>query len=137
MAEEKGNGYLIVKVSTASGAIPLENATVVIQGTDEDNKDVLISLTTDRSGLTRKVMLPAPSIELSAAPSPSRKPYSNYNIEVYRDGYYLQHYNGVPIFEGITAIQNARVVPVSELDAQSPYYAPGQTFDEYENPDLY
>ena len=136
MAEQTSNGYLIVKVSTASGAIPLENASVIVQGKYEINQDILLSLLTDRDGLTPRVMLPAPLKELSEAPSPSSAPYSLYNIDVFKEGYYPQHYNGVPIFQGITAIQNAHIVPTSEFDAQGPYTNKGEIFDEYENPYL-
>ena len=136
MSELTSNGYLIVKVSTASGAIPLESVTVIVQGKEDENSDVLISLLTDRNGLTPKISLPAPSKELSGAPSPSSKPYSSYNIDVYKEGYYPQHYTGVPIFDGITAIQNARIIPISEFDAKDPFYTPQSIFEEYENPDL-
>ena len=129
-------GSLIVKASTASGAIPLENVTVVIQGVDIDNSDTLISLVTDRDGITQKVELSAPPTGLSSLPSPPSRPYSLYNIDVYKQGYYPQHYNGVPIFENITAIQNALLVPISEADAKNPYYVKEQIFDEYENPFL-
>lgn len=136
MSSETPQGYLIIKVSTASGAIPVEDATVIVQGKDADNQDILISLLTDRDGLTKRVALPSPSRDLSSAPSPASKPYSSYSIDVYKDGYYPQHYNGAPIFEGITAVQNARIIPISEFDAKSPYYADGQIFNESENTDL-
>ena len=136
MAELNSNGYLIVKVSTASAAIPIENASVIIQGKDEDNQNILLSLLTDIDGLTPRITLPAPSADLSQAPSPSEKPYSVYNIDVFKEGYYPQHYNGVPIFQNVTAVQNARIVPISNLDAQNPYTNEGQIFDEYENPYL-
>lgn len=131
-----GKGSLIVKASTASGAIPLENVTVLIQGVDADNSDTLISLVTDRDGITPRVELSAPPTGLSSLPSPPSRPYFLYNIDVYKQGYYPQHYNGVPIFENITAIQNALLVPISEADAQNPYYVKEQIFDEYENPFL-
>ena len=137
MPEQNSSGYLIVKVSSASGAIPIENASVIIQGKDDDNQNILLSLLTDKDGLTPKITLPAPAKELSGAPSPASKPYSTYNIDVFKEGYYPQHYNGVPIFQNVTAIQNARVVPVSEFDAQNPYTNEGEIFDEYENPNLY
>ena len=136
MAENQSFGYLIVKVSTASGAIPVENVTVVLQGNDKDNANVFYSLFTNRDGITEKITLPAPSGALSGAPDPSSHPYSTYNIDVYKDGYYPQHYNNVPIFSGITAVQNARIIPVSEFDAQNSYYTQSQNFDEYENPFL-
>lgn len=136
MAEEKSNGYLIVKVSTASGAIPVENVTVVIQGNDKENQSIFLSKATNRDGITEKVTLPAPSAALSNKPSPASRPYSTYNIDIYKEGYYPQHYNNVPIFSDITAIQNARIIPIAELDSQNPYYTQSQNFEEYENPFL-
>ena len=136
MSELTSNGYLIVKVSTAGVAIPVEAVNVIIQGIEDENKNILLSLVTDRNGLTPKISLPAPSKELSDAPSPISKPYSTYNIDVYKDGFYPQHYTGVPIFDGITAIQNARIVPIAEFDAKDPFYTPQNIFEEYENPNL-
>ncbi|MBQ9979020.1 MAG: hypothetical protein IJP20_04440 [Clostridia bacterium] len=136
MNEQSPKGYIIVKVSTASGAIPIEGATVIVQGKDNENKDILISLLTDRSGLTEKIALPTVSRTLSEAPSPTNKPYTTYNLDVFKEGYYPQHYTGVPVFEDIVAVQNASIVPISAFDAKDPYYSKGQVFDEYENPDL-
>ena len=137
MAELNSSGFLLVKVATANGAIPIENASVIVQGKDENNKNVLLSLLTNSDGLTPRIILPAPSADLSQAPSPSSKPYSVYNIDVFKEGYYPQHYNGVPIFQNVTAIQNAQIIPISEFDAQTPYTNDGQIFEEYENPHLY
>lgn len=136
MSEQISSGNLIVRASTASGAIPIEGVTVIVQGKEDINKDVFHSLITDRDGITRKITLPAPARSLSESPSPQSKPYYTYSIDVYKEGYYPQHYNGVPIFEGITAVQNVRIVPLSEFDAQNPYYTEGQIFNEYENPNL-
>ena len=137
MPEQNSNGYLIVKVSSANGAIPIENAVVIVQGKDESNQNILISLITDRDGLTPIINLPSPNAELSESPSPTSQPYSLYNIDVFKEGYYPQHYNGVPIFEGITAVQNAHIIPFSEFDAQNPFTTEGEIFNEYENPHLY
>ena len=137
MSEQNSNGYLIVKVSTANGAIPIENAVVIVQGKDDSNKNVLISLITNPDGLTPILSLPAPKSELSETPSPQSKPYSTYNIDIFKEDYYPQHYNGVPIFEGVTAIQNAHIIPFSEFDAQNPFTTEGEIFNEYENPHLY
>ena len=136
MSELNSNGYLIVKVSTASGAIPIENATVIVQGKDENNQNILISLLTNQDGLTQRIMLPSPPKELAEEPSPINLPYSTYNIDVFKEGYYPQHYNGVPIFQNITAVQNARIIPFSEFDSENPYLTDGEIFDEYENPYL-
>ena len=136
MNEQNAKGYIIVKVSTASGAIPIEGATVIVQGKDQENKDILISLITDRSGVTEKIELPTVPRSLSETPSLGQKPYTTYNLDVFKEGYYPQHYTGVPVFEGIVAVQNASIVPISSFDARDPYYSKGQVFEEYENSDL-
>ena len=64
MAELNSYGYLIVKVSTASGAIPIENASVIVQGKDDNNQEILLSFLTNRDGITPRIMLPAPPKEL-------------------------------------------------------------------------
>ena len=110
MSEMKNEGFLIVKASTASGAIPVEGVTVVVSGIDEGNSDLLFSLITNESGLTKRISLPAPPSTLSSSPNPSATPYSRYNIDVYKDGYYPQHYTGVPIFSGVTAVQRIHVI---------------------------
>mgnify|MGYP003293106197 CR=1 FL=1 len=40
MTNETPKGYLIIKVSTASGAIPVEGASVILQGKDENNQPI-------------------------------------------------------------------------------------------------
>lgn len=136
MSPQTKSGYLIVRASTASGAIPVEGVTVIVQGRDDENSNVFLSLITDRDGLTQKITLPTVSRDESLTPSANIKPYSLYNIEVYKDGYYPQHYSGVAIFEGITAVQNARIIPLSEFEPSSPHGRGEQVFDSYENPNL-
>ena len=136
MNEQTLKGHLIVKVSTANGAIPLENVSVIIRGVEDDTRNVMLSLLTDRNGLTPKIDLPAPKRSLSESPNPASKPYTSYAIDVYKEGYYPQHYSGVPIFEGITALQNAILIPNAEFDSKDPFYTEEQDFNEYENPNL-
>ena len=115
--QSSGYGYMIVRVSTARGAIPLEDATVIIFNylPEEFDRsgDVVAVDTTNNSGITRKFSLPAPSNSLSLTPG-NGKTYSTYNISVFKDGYRPQTYVNVPVFEGITAIQNADLIPLSE-----------------------
>ena len=128
-----GAGYLIIKVATASGAIPIEGATVILRGAEDQNEQVMLSLITDKDGLTSRISLPAPSREDSRSPK-IKHPFATYNLDVFKAGYYPQYYQNVPVFDGIVALQNANVVPVSEGGEKSPYFLDGQIFDEYQNP---
>ena len=118
--QETGTGYLIVQVSTARGAIPLEGARVDIRTYESENGsspstrgDVVASLISGRDGNTIRLPLSAPPKAASAAPGNGR-PYALYQAEVSMEGYYNQTYIGIPIFDGITAIQPAVLIPLSE-----------------------
>lgn len=121
MTNSDAVGYLIVKVSTARGAIPLEGATVNIRGGKADDSGVLISLRTDRDGQTEKLSLPTPPSSASATPQSGVLPYSLYNIDVFQDGYVPLEFQGVPIFPNITSIQPAVMVPAPSLSENLPY----------------
>lgn len=129
-----GTGYIIVKVATASGAIPVERVSVIIRGNEEQTSDILLSFLTDRDGLIARVPLPAPSREQSQTPSNGTKPFSTYNIDVLKEGYYPQYYQNVPVFDGITAVQTANIIPLSEGGQKDPYVVDEQIFDQYQNP---
>ena len=79
----QAKGYLLVKVSTARGAIPLEGAQVIIRGAQRDSSDVIYSLLSDRSGSTPRVALPAPRRILSQSPE-SLSPYALYSVVLLR-----------------------------------------------------
>ncbi len=105
-----GEGYLIVRVSTARGAIPVDGAEVTIQQNSSDNTDILYSLTSGRDGLTNKVSLK--TVNKSASETPGNDiTYLNYTITVRADGYTSQYFAEVPIFDGITSYQSVYLVP--------------------------
>lgn len=114
--EKTGEGYLIVRVTTALGAIPLQGATVLIRNyeeTGEEAGDVIRSLVTDRDGLTPQITLPAPPTASSFVPG-SKDASSFFNIDVSYPGYYLQYYTSVPVFDGITSVQNVDLIPLPQ-----------------------
>ena len=106
-------GYLIVKVSTARGAIPLEGATVIIRGGTPESSGVLYSLRTDRDGKTPQISLSTPPRSMSETPG-GGTPYAAYQIEVFKDGYVPLAFENVPIFPSIVSVQPAVMVPSPE-----------------------
>lgn len=134
-----GYGYMIVRVTTARGAIPLEGAVVTVSDYYDESEPVrgnaIVTYTTNSSGLTEKFALPAPPRALSLSPG-NGKSYQTYNIKVDKEGYYQQNYINAPVFEGITSIQNADMIPFAD-NGQSDRFTPyGTIFFESENTNL-
>lgn len=122
-------GYLVIRVSTARGAIPLENATVSVRGSQKEDSGIFYSVETDSSGLTPRFALPAPPRALSQTPNDSI-PYSLWNIDVFKKGYITARFSGVPVYSGVTSIQNAELIPLTEG------YEPSERISESETPNL-
>lgn len=115
-----GLGYLVIKASTARGAIPLENASVNIRGAEAENSGVIRSLTTNSSGMTEKVSLPAPPKVLSGSPG-IILPYALYDVDVFKDGYTPIFLKNVAIFDSVTSIQPAIMIPLEDNEYTDNY----------------
>lgn len=134
-------GYLIVRVYTARGGIPVPGALVTISYADASEPAPHAVLTTDSSGRTPTISLPAPPRSLSLEPSdtsvyPRVLPYALYNIEIAREGFYKINDIGVRVFADITAIQDADLVPRAESLPQSYYRDDSQYVDQSEEDEL-
>ncbi len=114
---QAGVGYLIIHATTARGSIPLEGARVEVRDRLPEflpeRGDVLYSVVTGRDGNTVPLSLSAPSRQSSMTPSDT-PPFTTYLVTVQAEGYYSQQYINVPIFDGITAIQPADLIPLPE-----------------------
>ena len=126
-------GYLLVQVTTANTAIPLSDAFVSVSRDGTPN-ELLYTLRTGADGRTARVALAAPAREDSFVPS-EIPPFSSYNIVVQAKGFGTANYNHVPIFDGITSVQPADLVPLPQNgypDSFNPYgslITEGETFD--------
>lgn len=124
-----GMGYIIIKVSTARGAIPLEGASVNIRGATPENSDIIYSLLSDQNGLTPKIALPTPLRFLSESPG-AVLPYALYNIDVFNDGYADLSFTNVAVFDSITSLQPAVMIPLPDNE-----YTDSFVIKYDENPD--
>lgn len=113
-ADMTERGSLTVRVSTASGAIPLESASVNIRGADLADSSVIYALSTNSDGLTPTVSLPAPPRINSEYPQSTQPPYAVYNIDVFKDGYSPAFFHNVPVFSGVNSIQPVILLPLLE-----------------------
>ena len=98
-AEETGYpGSLMIWVTSSVGFFPVVGAAVTISDSASPEQ-ILETLTTDESGQTTSVLLPAPDPAYSQSPSNPR-PYADYIIEVQADGYEPVRINGAEILHG-------------------------------------
>lgn len=126
------SGNLKISVVSAIGLIPIPNAAVTISYTG-DPETPLMELTTDRSGQTPTIALPAPPLSLSLTPDAEQQPYSEYNIFVTAEGYEPVFVSGSEIFANELSLQPIRMNPVATTqEAEKIVIIPAHTlFGEY------
>ena len=113
MTKPQGEGYLVVRVTTARGAIPLSDAQVRIRKETPEDSGILYALRSDRDGLTPKVPLPTPPLSNSESPQ-GGIPFATYGVDVFRAGYAPLSFQNVPIFPNVVSVQPAVMIPLAE-----------------------
>jgi len=109
---------------------PIENATVTISYSGVPDSPVE-QLTTDVSGKTGEVELPAPPIDYSLDPSQQAQPYSNYTIQVTAPNFAPLTIEDAEILPDVTAIQETELEE-REVPEENVYVvAPHTLFYEY------
>ena len=140
--EMTGRGKLVFQITTASGAIPLEGAEIILRvfpaTADSGAGEVVAVLYSGGDGKTEVLTLPAPARSMSLEPAldGAPVPYALYDAEVNLDNFYTQSYTRIPVFDGITSIQRASLIPLPENGYADGLHPDGARFVEGENPDL-
>ena len=120
LQNDQNYGRLVVRVSAASGAVPVSGATVIIRSSqNQPPVTVLASLITDESGLTEPILVVTPPVSESLSPG-GRQPFAEISTEVSADGYFTSSNLNIPIYPGITSIQPVTLIPLpdSEINAR-------------------
>lgn len=105
--ESSYTGKLQVNVVTREN-VPVRDATVTIAASDSPN-NIIERLTTNSSGQTETIELPAPPIELSLNEANTTRPYTTYNIRIEALGYETEFIENAGILPDVLAIQNVRL----------------------------
>ncbi|MEZ3427161.1 MAG: peptidoglycan-binding protein [Lachnospiraceae bacterium] len=131
-AENTATGELRISVTSSLGQIPIQDATVSISYAGSPDT-VMETLSTDNSGLTETVSLPAPPIELSLEPESTVQPYSEYNITVTAPGYEPVEVTGSELLADTISLQPIRMNPleVTEEDEKLVNIPPHTLWGEY------
>ncbi len=110
-------GRLVIRVSAASGAVPISGATVVIRSSENNPPlTVLATVITDESGLTEPILVLTPPVSESLSPG-GRKPFAEISTEVSAEGYFTSSNLNIPIYPGITSIQPVTLIPLPYSEA--------------------
>ena len=137
-----GTGQLIFRVTTAGGAIPLEGARVIVRNRGEEGDpergNAITVLYSDRNGKTEIIPLPTVPRQESLAPRDgnSPPPFLCYDAEVTLSGYRTVNFICIPVFDGVTSVQPADMVPLPENGRENGFTYEGLSIVEGENPDL-
>lgn len=124
--ETQSTGKLRINTTSVLGSRPITGATVQISYTGAPDQ-VLEEVTTDISGQTDAISLPAPDEALSMEPS-AIPPYSEYNLKISAPGFETIEIIGADILPNTTAIQNAQMMPMADA-----WGATAETFTIPEN----
>lgn len=109
-------GSLRFRTYTARNALPVPGANVKLSKIIGGSRHMFYDLTTDESGQTPVVNVPAPSSSLSQTPNSAVQPYSLYDADITAKGYIPISIRGLPVFEGILSVQRAAMVPSTGTD---------------------
>ena len=125
-------GYILVNVRTGDDSSAVAGAMVLVTALVDGKRLVLASGETDESGISPRFELPAPDLIHSQAPDPDRRPYALYDVSVSAEGFFRARSVDVPVFSGITSVQNFNLIPVplmmNSSDETVTYYNAEPTF---------
>ena len=103
-----GIGYLKIRASAASQALPISNLKIVVSKTIGNNKIIFFEGTTNSSGVIERIELPAPKQNTDDLTPPSS---ITYDINATYEPDNLDDIYKVNIYENIYVIQRINVVP--------------------------
>ncbi|WP_295093193.1 carboxypeptidase regulatory-like domain-containing protein [Ruminococcus sp.] len=105
-------GYILINVRTGDDSSAVEGAFVKVTAVVDGKRLVLASGNTDESGISPKFSLPVPDFKQSQTPDPDERPYNLFDVSVYAKGFFRARSVDVPVFSGITSVQNFNLIPV-------------------------
>ena len=107
-------GTLVTRVFTGRGELPVAGATIsIVQRGAEGKLDLLSVQVSDASGDTVPVSIDTPHPDLSQSPG-TEAPYAVVDVWADRQGFRQLVIRNVPIFPGITSLQELPLIPQPE-----------------------
>ena len=108
------SGTLVTRVFTGRAELPIAGASVSVVKKDGDRLlDLLTMQVSNRGGDTEAYIIDTPEPEQSQSPG-NPAPYALVDLWVDRQGFQLLVVEDVPIFPGVTSVQDLPLVPMPE-----------------------
>ena len=104
LKDNPGYGYLKVRASSASEAMPVSGVNIVVSLNYKDEEIIFFNGKTNESGVIEKIKLPTPVLDENNLVKPSKLIYT-IRAE-YKD--FLNTYN-VSMYEGVCVVQNINI----------------------------
>lgn len=111
------SGTLKISIVSAMDQSPIAGASISVSDTGEP-QNVLATLTTDSSGQTESITLPAPPVAWSLDPDTLEQPYSEYNITVTAEGYEPVLVSGSELLATQNSLQLIRMNPLTMTEEE-------------------
>ncbi len=106
-------GRLQVRVSTENQAIPIPGAVITVTRQTDGQPELIRTVIADDNGLTPFLDLPTKDRRLSLEPN-HPEPYAVYTVDVTANGYFPKRFIDLPVYGGVTAVQNVSMIPLPE-----------------------
>ncbi len=126
MQNATARGQLKISIVSKVTSAPIENATVRISYTGVP-ESILEELTTNISGNTATIDLPAPPVEYSLNINNEIQPYSEYTLTVSAAEHETLTISGSEILADTLALQNIQLNPYASNEAPQIYVIPAHT----------
>lgn len=132
MMQENGNtnsidtGKLKISVTSEITSYPVEDAQITISYTGVP-ENTLEQVQTNASGQTEELELMAPPLEYSLNPENETQPYAEYTLNITAPGFEPVNISGTEILADVTALQNVRLRPITEKNAEEVFVIPAHT----------
>ncbi len=108
-------GYIYFFVTSANQTFPIPDAVVTVSRREKGQEIFHQTVTTNASGITPKIALPAPDRKLTEAPS-NVIPYETYTAKISKDGYYDITNIGLQIYGDQSAYAPVTMIPLPAGD---------------------
>lgn len=126
MQSASARGQLKVSITSKINAVPIENATVRISYTGVP-EGTLEELSTNSSGNTATIDLPAPPEEYSLDINNEIQPYSEYTLTINAPAYEPLTISGSEILANTLALQNVQMTPAAPDTNPQVFVIPAHT----------